>query len=290
MFLFTTPAEAARPAQTGLVPAIKTASARTGVDFSYLLGTAAKESGLDPQAAAKTSSARGAFQFIEQTWLAMVKEHGAAEGQGRLASAIETKNGVHFVRDPALRDAVLALREDPAFSSVMAGYLTKSNAAQIAAETGIAPRSGDLYAAHVLGAKGASELLKAVASRPGQPAAALFPQAAKANPALFYEKGGQPVSAEGLYKRLSRDVPLPKMVVAQETTGASAPPLYKSGGAPLYGLFRTENAAPFTGLDPSGQPSRPAATGEVPSNNATPSEPVRTETGKPLNLSAYRRT
>ena len=119
MFLFTTPAEAARPATNGLVPAIKTASARTGVDFSYLLGTAVKESGLDPQAAAKTSSARGAFQFIEQTWLGLVKEHGAAEGQGRLASAIETRNGIHLVRDPATREAILALREDPAFSSLM---------------------------------------------------------------------------------------------------------------------------------------------------------------------------
>lgn len=290
MFLFTTPAEAARPASTGLVPAIKTASARTGVDFSYLLGTAAKESGLDPQAAAKTSSARGAFQFIEQTWLGLVKEYGASEGQGRLASAIESKSGIHFVRDMAARDAILALREDPAFSSVMAGHLTKLNAAQIAAETGQQPGSGDLYVAHVLGAKGASDLLKAVASKPGQPAAALFPQAAKANTALFYDKAGKPVSVEGLYKKLKREIALPKIVVAQETTGASAPPLYKSGGAPMYGLFRTENPVPFTGLDASGQPSRPATTGEAPqAPNATPSEPARTETGKPLNLSAYRK-
>lgn len=288
MFLFTTPAEAARPSASGLVPAIKTASARTGVDFSYLLGTAAKESGLDPQAAAKTSSARGAFQFIEQTWLGMVKEFGASEGQGRLASAIETRNGIHFVRDPGMRDAILALREDPAFSSVMAGHLTKLNAAQIAAETGQQPGAGDLYAAHVLGAKGASELLKAVASRPGQPAAALFPQAAKANAALFYDKGGRPVSVEGLYRTLTREIALPKTVLAQEMTGASAPPLYKSGGAPMYGLFRTENVAPFTGLDASGQPSRPAATGEA-QPQGQPAAPQRANGGQPLNLSAYRK-
>lgn len=289
MFLFTTPAEAVRPAATGLVPAIKTASARTGVDFAYLLGTAAKESGLDPQAAAKTSSARGAFQFIEQTWLGMVKEFGASEGQGRLASAIETRNGVHFVRDPAARDAVLALREDPSFSSVMAGHLTKLNAAQIAAETGQQPGSGDLYAAHVLGAKGASELLKAVASKPTQPAAALFPQAAKANAALFYDRDGRAVSVEGLYKKLTREIALPKIQMAQDMTGASAPPLYKSGGLPMYGLFRTENAAPFSGLDASGQPMRPAATGDT-QPQSQPAAPQRANGGQPLNLSAYRKT
>jgi hypothetical protein len=287
MFLFTTPAETTRSAASGLVPAIKTASARTGVDFSYLLGTAVKESGLDPQAAAKTSSARGAFQFIEQTWLGVFKDYGAAEGQGRLAAAIETRHGVHFVRDPALRDAILKLREDPAFSSVMAGHLTRGNAAQLAQETGLQPGSGDLYAAHVLGAKGAADLLRAVANRPDQTAAALFPQAAKANVALFYDKAGQPVSVDALYRRLSRELPPARLKVADETNGAAVAPLYKTGGAPLYGLFRTEGAQPFTGLDPSGQPMRPQATGEAPS--AKPSEPMRTETGKPLNLGAYRK-
>lgn len=288
MFLFTTPAEAARPTSTGLVPAIKTASARTGVDFAYLLGTATKESGLDPQAAAKTSSARGAFQFIEQTWLGLVKEHGAAEGQGRLAAAIESRNGINFVRDPMLRDAILALREDPQFSSVMAGYLTRANAAQLAAETGNTPRSGDLYVAHVLGAKGAADLLRAVATQPNQSAALLFPQAAKANAALFYGKDGQSVSVDALYRRLTRDVAPSKMMLADETSGASVAPVYKQGGAPLYGLFRTEGAVPFAGLDASGQPMRPAASNEaVPQK---PSEPARTETGKPLNLNSYRRS
>lgn len=288
MFLFTTPAEAARPSATGLVPAIRTASARTGVDFTYLLGTAAKESGLDPQAAAKTSSARGAFQFIEQTWLGLMKEHGAAEGQGRLASTIETRSGIHFVRDQAAREAILALREDPAFSAVMAGHLTRQNAAQLVAETGMAPGSGDLYVAHVLGAKGAADLLKAVQTQPGQSAAPLFPQAAKANPALFNDKTGKPLSVEALYRRLSREIALPKTVLAQEMTGASAPPLYKQGGAPLYGLFRTEGVQPFSGLDATGQPSRPAAANEP--SGPKPAEPLRTDTGKPLNLNQYRRT
>ena len=93
---------------------------------------------------------------------------------------------------------------------------------------------------------------------------------------------------DALYRRLSRDIALPKTVLAQEMTGASAPPLYKQGGAPLYGLFRTEGAQPFTGLDSAGQPARPAAANEVPGPKPTP--PARTDTGQPLNLGAYRKS
>ena len=48
----------------------------TGADFHYLLATAQVESNLNPNAQASTSSARGLFQFIEQTWLATLKEQG----------------------------------------------------------------------------------------------------------------------------------------------------------------------------------------------------------------------
>ena len=294
MFLFTTPPETARAGSFALVPAIKAASIRTGTDFSYLLGTAVKESGLDPQAQAKTSSARGAFQFIEQTWLGLVKSFGAAEGQGRLASAIETRNGLHSVSDAGVKQAILALRDDPGFSSVMAGHLTQMNAAALAADTGITPKAGDLYAAHVLGAKGAGDLLKALAANPAQSAAALFPQAAKANQALFYTKAGQPLSVEALYQKLARDAPPAKIVLAQDAGGVPAAPLFKPGGAPLYGLFRTENVTPFAGIDPSGQPTRPMTTGEgppIPSAAQTKAaEPARPANGsKPLNLNAFKK-
>ncbi|HLV85239.1 MAG TPA: transglycosylase SLT domain-containing protein [Devosia sp.] len=42
---------------------------RNGVDFDYLLQTAMRESSLNPQAKAQTSSAVGLFQFLESTWL-----------------------------------------------------------------------------------------------------------------------------------------------------------------------------------------------------------------------------
>jgi hypothetical protein len=60
--------------------AIRSASRATGANFDYLLNTAIRESSLDPKAQARTSSARGLYQFIESTWLTMIKEEGPKFG------------------------------------------------------------------------------------------------------------------------------------------------------------------------------------------------------------------
>ncbi len=57
--------------------AIAQAASSTGVDFSYLFAQAKSESGLDPTAQAGSSSAAGLFQFIDQSWLGVLKKHGA---------------------------------------------------------------------------------------------------------------------------------------------------------------------------------------------------------------------
>src|ERR1700739_1489142 len=69
--------------------AIQRASQATGVDFSFLMKTAGRESGLNPAAHAGTSSAAGLFQFVEQTWLSTLKQHGAKHGYARYADLIQ---------------------------------------------------------------------------------------------------------------------------------------------------------------------------------------------------------
>src|SRR5271168_3894041 len=69
--------------------AIQRASQATGVDFSFLMGAAKRESGYNPAAKAPTSSAAGLFQFVEQTWLATLKQHGAKYGYARYADLIQ---------------------------------------------------------------------------------------------------------------------------------------------------------------------------------------------------------
>src|SRR3712207_7631960 len=62
------------------------------------------ESGFNPNAKARTSSATGLFQFIDQTWLSTVKQHGDKHGLGWAANAIQQgSNGRYFVADPAMR-------------------------------------------------------------------------------------------------------------------------------------------------------------------------------------------
>lgn len=170
--------------------AIERASASTGADFDYLMRTAARESSMDPNAKARTSSAAGLFQFIDQTWLGMVKRHGEEHGLGALADQIsQTRSGRYVVADRQLRREILALRYDPEISAVMAGEFTEDSKQVLRGVLGREPNGGELYAAHFLGAGGASELIQA-SQRGEASAAALFPDAARANRSIFYTKGG----------------------------------------------------------------------------------------------------
>ena len=84
--------------------AIKQAASATGASFEYLLATAKMESDFNPTAGASTSSARGLYQFIEQTWLGTVKEAGGQLGYGQYADAItKTTSGDYVVVDPTMR-------------------------------------------------------------------------------------------------------------------------------------------------------------------------------------------
>lgn len=184
--------------------AIRSASRTTGTTFDYLLKTAMRESSLDPRAAAKTSSARGLFQFVESTWLATVKDAGAKYGLGKYAAAIEQgADGEYRVRDPIVRAHILKLREDPAISSLMAGALAERNAADLSQSLGRKPTSGELYLAHFLGAGGAKRLMALQRNNPDASAAAAFPDAARANRSIFYRENGKPRSASEVLANLT---------------------------------------------------------------------------------------
>lgn len=199
MFLFTTPqSREAQPANP-VVSAIRQGAERTGAGFDYLLKTAQRESSLEPDAKAKTSSATGLFQFIEQTWLAMVKQEGPRQGLSQYADAISESGGRLSVSDPAARERILQLRNDPQVAAVMAGALTQKNRDQLAGALGRQPQAGELYMAHVLGARGASDLIRAAASDPSRVAARDFPEAAAANRSIFYDKAGRARSIQEVY-------------------------------------------------------------------------------------------
>ena len=171
--------------------AIAMASRRTGVDFGYLLGQAKIESSLNPTARAATSSATGLYQFIDQSWLAVVNEHGSEYGLGWAADAISRGgNGRYYVADPELRQQILDLRNHPETASVMAAEHAADNKAYLERRLDREAEPADLYLAHFLGVGGASKFLAAHDRAPGGPAASLFPAAARANRSIFYDRQG----------------------------------------------------------------------------------------------------
>lgn len=181
---------------------IQQASANTGVDFSFLMAQAAKESGFNPDAKAKTSSASGLYQFVEQTWLSVVRKHGAEYGLGDMASKIKiADDGKLVVADRALRKEILDLRRDPEIAAVMAAEHAADNGARLDAKLDREVKPVDLYLAHFLGLKGAVNFLRAMEENPDQSAAAISPRAAAANKSVFYNADGSPRSLKQIYDR-----------------------------------------------------------------------------------------
>lgn len=172
--------------------AVQSASTRTGIDFGYLMDVARVESNYDSDAQASTSSARGLFQFTNQTWLSTINRHGATHGLAWAADAVgRDSNGRFAVRDPALKDQIMSLRDDPAVASSMAAALTSDNRAYLEPRIGRPAESVDLYLAHFLGSAGAVNFLSAMAADPDQAGAPLMPDAAAANTSIFYGKDGR---------------------------------------------------------------------------------------------------
>src|SRR5437870_1400140 len=192
------------PTRTKIAGSIKQAAATTGASFEYLLATAKMESNFNPKAAASTSSARGLFQFIDQTWLGTVKEAGGQLGYGNYADAItKSSSGSYSVSDPAARRAILKLRDDPAASAAMAGVLGRSNSFKLTGRIGRRPTNSELYMAHFMGVGGAAKLIANAEDNPHASAARLFPNAAAANRSIFYEREGRARSVYEVYANLT---------------------------------------------------------------------------------------
>jgi hypothetical protein len=235
--LNATAAAGVDPARTRVAGAIKQASNSTGTSFQYLLATAKMESDFNPTAGASTSSARGLYQFIDQTWLATVKDAGSQLGYGQYADAItKTRSGDYTVDDPSMRRAIMNLRDDPAASSAMAAALTQNNSFQLTGQIGRRPTDSELYMAHFMGVGGAAKLISSAGDSPQTTAARIFPNAASANHAIFYDRAGRARSVSEVYAELnSRYAGAANSQAAQTAIamyGSSAPNTTVASAAP----------------------------------------------------------
>ncbi len=230
MFIDTTSDVATR-----VTGAIREAARITGAGFDYLLKTALRESNFDPDSKAATSSATGLFQFIDQTWLGMLKSTGAGVGYGRYAEAIsQTSSGKYVVVDPQTHREIMALRKDPTANAVMAGLFTTRNAAELNEALGRKPTDGELYMAHFLGANGATRFISAATKTPDAPAAPSFPEAARANRSIFYDRWGMARTFSQVYARLAKLHDNGTVPVAVTAVAAPAP-VMSPAAAPVPG-------------------------------------------------------
>ena len=277
--------------------AIRDAAKVTGAGFEYLLNTAVRESNLDPAAKAKTSSATGLFQFIDQTWLGTMKQSGAALGYAKYANAItQTSSGRYTVADPAMRQEILSLRKDPTANALMAGAFANANAKVLTDRLGRKPSDGELYMAHFLGASGASRFISAAEAHPNAKAADLFPRAAQANNSIFYDKQGAAKSLKQVYAglvsrhdvigatRFAATTSAPGTTSATTTVAAAAPaaPIDTFRDVPSATMVKTTSFTRPTTTPPVGGVTAMAAI----ANATAAAAPASTNTRSPNEIVA----
>jgi hypothetical protein len=153
------------------------------------------ESGGRDDAANPRSTAVGPFQFIETTWLDVMRRHFPEDAAKQLPAQL------------------LALRVDRAMARKAAEAFTLDNAAYLQAQ-GIVATFPNLRLAFLLGPSGAARVLQAPPDM--RVAAIVGPAVTKANPFMFG------LTAEGLIARSARDIAASVSTTAGIAPGAVA--------------------------------------------------------------------
>ncbi|WP_066469393.1 transglycosylase SLT domain-containing protein [Bosea sp. WAO] len=173
-----------------LVDIIVRAGRIVGADPTLLMAVADKESSFATTVQAKTSSATGLYQFIEQTWLGVVFEFGRKHGMVAEAALI-TRNGRQFVvADANERQRILDLRREPYLSALLAAEMLKRDTLRLEKAMGRHLTGGEIYLIHFLGPDAAQTFIETMEETPGASAAELLPRPAQANRPIFYAEAG----------------------------------------------------------------------------------------------------
>ena len=165
---------------------LKAASDKVGIPLETLVKFAHVESSLVSDAGAKTSSAKGLFQFVGGTWKGMVakygKEYGVSSDTSRTDSNANALMGALYIRENI---------------KTLQRHKLDSN-------------EQNLYLLHFLGPAGGPKLIKAAAKNPEAFAADILPNAAASNKPVFYNKDNTPKTIKEVYdwagKKMSIDV------------------------------------------------------------------------------------
>ncbi len=218
-----------------LVEKIVRAARITSMDPVLLMAIADKESSFATEVQAQTSSATGLFQFIEKTWLGVVRDFGSAYGLERDARLCAGD------LPPADRLRILTLRRDAYLSAVFAAEMLKRDGDRIARRLGRPLTGGETYLVHFLGPDGAERLISRAVEAPNTAAADILPRPAEANKPIFYSSAN-----DGTVRRLSVSAVRDKF----ETMIGLRLSRYRN----VHTLTRTENATEPGSSDPPKPP------------------------------------
>lgn len=227
-----------RPVTPADAFAIRHASKVVGVEYAYMMELVSAESSFITDVEASTSSATGLFQFIDNTWLLMLNEHGTKYGLADLARKINVTedadgNKTADIDNPFLKKYALGLRADPRISALMGAEFIKSNYEGL--QTNFPDREitrTDQYLAHFLGVGKAVKFISHMERGANRSATSTFSREARSNRNVFYTRSGRPRSYQQIYDRFSQkfdteefDAPVP--------TPVPRPPRRPTGGTQM---------------------------------------------------------
>lgn len=227
-----------------VINSILRASNKTGIDFNYLLLQAKAESSLNPEVKSSTSSATGLYQFIESTWLSMIKKHGEKHGLKEYVELID-QNG--NITDPKNRKTVLDLRYDPEISSLLAAELASENNSYLSQRVDGDIGATELYLSHFMGAAGATKFLNAMNENPRTIGSEIFAKEAKANKNVFFDpQTGNARTLKEIYDFFDKKFTIAKSNTPIESTTDNTKSYRNHGFVPLPDSYK--NPTPINSL------------------------------------------
>ena len=189
-------------------------SRKTGVDFELLVITAMIESDLGRMTISSSSTARGIYQFIEPTWLVLIKRYGERIGYQSYADAIQINTKTkqpEVIGGMLLRQKILDLRYNKRVSALVKAYqITDEENVLRSFKNGQNISITDHYIAHMLGLSLARTFYKLHANESvvilANLKSGLFKEALRLNRSFFYDTTGNPLNARQAYIQFEKKI------------------------------------------------------------------------------------
>ena len=196
-----------------LIDALYSSTQETGVSFELLTIKAMIESNLGQSTIASQSSARGIFQYIDATWLSLIKRHGKKAGYSSYVKALKydpiAKRYDVNEGSNISRQEVLDLRNNAQIASLIKAYQVIDEQAVLKEfKEGQSPTVTDHYIIHMMGIPLSRIFYRLKNSHspiiPAHLKNGMFNQAIALNPTFFYDDHKNALNAPQIYEHFAK--------------------------------------------------------------------------------------